>query len=257
MRFLELIRRLRGKRGVGQPVPTEILPGERVGPAEIEPLICPLRYDLKVRIDLCRLWLNEGGFELDRPGFWEGVPALEAYYVWFREVEVRRFRRDLAGDDSRVRGEFPSRVRRALTLWESLAATGLDADARIRLRTGERIRSVNGKCLGARFFPADGCHRIAWVYARGARQLEPDQFIVERFQDFLPLDNTRLLLRTLPLSQEQYCAFLSAYYCQGKTVDSPLEILREVDASTPEKLREVLSVLEADYPGATSEWKRS
>ena len=230
----------------------EIVPGSALAkPIDISRLICPLRYDLWVRIDLVRLLRDEPElYREDFSGFLSRPPA-RAYHVWFKEVCCGRFRPRLYRNPKLLERAFVQRIRETAALQESIDRHGFDGSKPIRLMSGRSIRTVNGKRIGSRYFAGDGCHRMACLYASGRTSLEPAEYEVAIHPSFQPLDNTSILIRHLPLDRTAYLRFISSFYCDGDEIDSADGILRHVAGRRPELLPELRSVLASDLPRVT------
>ncbi len=224
-----------------------IVPGARVGHAvEIERLVCPLRYDVQVRLEFIRLLRDEWTrYDRDLNGFLEH-PAAADYFVWFREVACARFHPEVYRREPAVRRRFRERVHATARLWRSLERDGYRLSRPIRLLSGETVELVNGKALATRLFAGDGCHRMACLWLSGRSHLEPRHYEVEVRRRLEPLDNTAILIRALPLDGRAYLEFLSRFYCDGAALDSVDALLRDVAAHRPELLSELESVLAAD-----------
>ena len=227
----------------------EIVPGHAIGRSiDMERLICPLRYDLCVRIEFIRLLRDEPAlYERDLDGFLRR-PAARAYYVWFKEIACARYRRDLYPSDALVTPAFIERVHETAGLWRSIQRNGDDTSTPIRLWSGRSIRSVNGKPIASEYFAGDGCHRLSCLYLMGQRRLEPAEYEVRVARRFQPLDNTSPLIRLLPLDRTAYLRFISRFYCGGLELESADEILRHVRAHDPNLLAELTAVFDFDLP---------
>lgn len=226
---------------------SRIVPGTRIGRAiEIERLVCPLRYDVWVRLEFIRLLRDEWAlYERDLNGFLEH-PAAAAYLVWFREVVCARFHPEVYRREAAVRRRFRERVRATARLWRSLERDGFRLSRPIQLLSGEAVEMVNGKAVATRVFAGDGCHRMACLWLSGRSRLEPRHYELEVRRRLEPLDNTAILIRALPLDRRAYLGFLSRFYCDGAALDSVDALLRDVAARKPDLLPELESVLAAD-----------
>lgn len=225
----------------------EVVPGSEIGESiGIGRLICPLRYDILVRVEFFRLlrdeWDQYTG-DLDR--FLERAES-RAYYVWFKEVRCARFDPHIYRDERLVRQAFVEKVHRTAKLWSSIDRSGFDASKPIGLMSGRAIRRVNGKAIDSTYFPGDGCHRIACLYLSGLRRLEPEHYQVVVHRNFEPLDITAVLVEHLPLDRTTYLKFVSSFYCDGRKLDSPDPILQHVASEKPNLLPELESVLAFD-----------
>jgi hypothetical protein len=229
----------------------EIVPGSEIGESiDIDRLICPLRYDLGVRIDFIRLLrdqraLYDDDLNDDLHGLLEH-PQSKAYYVWFSEVHCARHRHEIYGDTRLVQPAFIQRVHQTARLWRSIERDGYDRSQPIRLGSGRSIRPVNGKAINATYFAGDGCHRMACLYVTGQTRLEPDHYVVRIQRRFTPMDNTAMLIEHLPLDRSGYLRFISHFYCEGLELDSADEIRQHVASQRPGLLPELESVLASD-----------
>ena len=228
----------------------EIVPGTTLAESiNIDHLICPLRYDLQVRIGLIRLLRDEGAlYQHDFPAFLKRAPV-RAYFVWFQEVCCARYRPRLYRDPKLLGPAFVQRLHDTAKLWQSIERHGFDSSTPIRLISGRSIRSVNGKLISSStYFAGDGCHRIACLYVAGRTSLEPTHYEVAVRPSLQPLDNTAILAQHLPLDRTTYLGFISRFYCDGAELDSADEIRKHVGVRNPPLLAEVESVLAFDLP---------
>jgi hypothetical protein len=225
----------------------EVVPGSEIGESiDIGRLICPLRYDLRVRIDFFRLLRDEWDrYTDDLDGFLERAES-RAYYIWFKEVGCVSFEPRIYRKEKLVRPAFLKRVDRSAGLWRSIDRSGFDASNPIRLRSGRAIRRVNGKTINSIYFAGDGCHRIACLYLTGLKRLEPEHYHVVVQRHFEPLDNTAILVKHLPLDQTAHLKFISRFYCDGRELDSAERILQHVASEKADLLPELESVLAFD-----------
>jgi hypothetical protein len=228
---------------------SRIVPGRELGDVvEIARLACPLRYDLRIRIDFVRLLSRQWDtYQNDLPGFLRQPESL-AYRVWFRDVACARFQPQLVHDESRLATAFVDRVHETARLWRSIESNGYNPATPIQLRAGDKVKPVNGKLLQAAYFAGDGCHRMACLSVLGQTSLQPEQYEVKILQSFEPLDNTSVLIRQLPLAPQRYLHFLSSFYCDGRELDTPEAILAQVASVKPDLLGELQSVLAFDLP---------
>lgn len=227
----------------------EVVPGIKIAKTiDIGRLICPLRYDLWVRIEFVRLLRDEWTlYSDDLPGFLDR-PQSRAYYVWFKEVRCALYHPQIYRNEERVESEFVTRVQETAALWKSIERNGYDRSTPIRLGSGRSIRSVNGKTINATYFAGDGCHRMSCLYVTGQTRLEPEDYEVQVRREFEPLDITATLVQRLPLDRASYLRFLSRFYCDGLQLDSADRILRQVASEKPDLLAELESVLAFDLP---------
>jgi hypothetical protein len=227
----------------------EIIPGTTLGDTiDILRLICPLRYDLRVRIDFLRLLRDNWSlYSNDLSRFLER-PESKAYSVWFRDVRCPRYHPELLVDDQQLLAAFIDRVRQTAGLWESIQRDGYDRSRPIRLESGRTVRNVNGKHVNSRYFTGDGCHRMASLYLSGQTRLEPADYEIRLHRDLEPLDITAELLTLLRLDRQAYLDFICSFYCDGVHLDSAERIVQHVSAYRPELLPELESVLAFDLP---------
>ena len=225
----------------------EIVSGREIGKSiEIERLICPLRYDLRVRIDFIRLLRDDWPlYTEDLQGFLER-PESRAYFTWFKEVACARYMPELHRNEELLKPAFINRVQETAKLWALIERHGYDPSTPIRLKSGRSIRAVNGKTIDSIYFAGDGCHRMSCLYLRGQTRLDPEQYEVEIHPEFQPLDNTALLIKHLPLDRSTYLRFISRFYCGGATLESADQIREHVAAERPQLLPELTSVFAFD-----------
>jgi hypothetical protein len=242
----ELIRRAWARIArLGQ----QIVPGSALGESiDIGRLICPLRYDVWVRIEFIRLLRDEWAlYRDDLSAFLDRAPA-RAYYVWFRDVRCVRYHPQVARDPELLESAFMERVHKSARLWHSVDRDGFDVSTPIRLMSGRSIRNVNGKAIRGRYFAGDGCHRIACLHLIGRANLEPAHYEVSIQPSLEPMDNTAILIDCLPIGRAAYLRYLSHFYCDGAELDSADGILHDVASRKPDLLPELESVLAFDLP---------
>jgi hypothetical protein len=225
----------------------EIVPGSEIAESiDIARLICPLRYDLWVRIDFIRLLRDEWAlYTGDLQGFLDR-PQSRAYYIWFKEIVCARYMPQIYRDEKLVKRAFVQKVHETARLWRSIDRNGFDSSTPIRLGSGRSIRSVNGKTIKSTYFAGDGCHRMSCLYVAGQTRLEPEHYEVHVHRDFEPLDNTAILVKHLPLDRATYLGFISRFYCDGLKLDSADQILQHVASKKVGMLPELESVLAFD-----------
>jgi hypothetical protein len=227
----------------------QVVSGNTIGQAvDIARLMCPLRYDLWVRIEFIRLLRDESKLYSGDLAEFLDRPESRAYYRWFKEVACARFHPDIYRDDRLVQPVFLRRVQETSKLWDSIQRTGYDWSSRIRLRSGRTVQQVNNKRIDSANFLGDGCHRLSCLYVMGQTQLDPSQYEVEVAPVYQPLDNTAILIKSLPLDRIRYLRFISRYYCHGLELDSPDEIRARVAEKRPSLLSELESVFAFDLP---------
>jgi hypothetical protein len=227
----------------------EILPGTEIAKAiDIDRLMCPLRYDLWVRIEFIRLLRDQWAhYTDDLTGFLDR-PQSRAYRVWFKEVRCALYSPQIYRNEELLQAEFINRVRQTAALWRSIERDGYNRSTPIRLGSGRSIRNVNGKTINSTYFAGDGCHRMSCLYVAGQTRLKPEDYEVQVHPDFEPLDITAMLVRQLPLSRTAYLDFLSRFYCSGSQLPSTDQIRQYVASEQPELRAELDSVLAFDLP---------
>ena len=234
------IARISGKR-------CRVFEGEEIGlDIDIESLICPLRYDIRVRINFYNYYeQNRKLYENDLNSFLEGSPA-RAYYKWYKEDNLRLYRPKIYHQENRVNSYFLKKVKNAVKLFESIKQKGYDTTFPIRLKTGKTIIHENKKKLCATYYAGDGCHRLACLYCLGFKYLPKSHYIVTLRKKCIPNDSTHYLIRKIPLSTEEYFRFISSYYCEGREFINLQDIIDYLNLRRPDKLDEVLSVIHED-----------
>lgn len=227
----------------------EIVPGTALGESvDIDRLICPLRYDICVRIEFLRLLRDEWSLYHEDPGAFRQRPPARDYYRWFRDVRCARYEPRVLRSPAALEAAFLRRMHQTAGLWRSVERGGLDPSRPIRLITGRSIQRVNGKTIQAACFPGDGCHRIACHHLAGQKRLGPAHYEIQVRSTLRPIDNTAILIDSLPLSRPAYLRYLSRFYCDGAPLESPDALVRHVASRKPELLPELTSVLASDLP---------
>jgi hypothetical protein len=225
----------------------EIVSGRQIGESiDIDRLICPLRYDVFVRIEFIRLLRDQWDLYSDNLQDFLDRPQSRAYRTWFREIACARFMPQVYRDDQLFEPVFVKRVHETATLLRSIDRNGYDSSTPIRLASGRSIHAVNGKVINSSYFAADGCHRMSCLYLTGQTRLDPEQYEVEIHPTFRPLDNTAILIDRLPLDRATYLRFVSPFYCDGSTLDSADKILEYVALNKASLLPEAKAVLAFD-----------
>ena len=245
MRFGEAAGRIRRRLSR---VVREVVPGTRIGKSVgIGRLICPLRYDIWIRVRFMQLLRDEPSLYQQRPDEFLRRPQARAYWIWYREVACARFHPSAYPHEHLLQARFRQRVEQTAGLWRSFERQGFDRARPVRLASGRVIEAVNGKRVEATIFAGDGCHRLAALYLSGHHCLEPPQYEVEVHRRYRPLDNTAILCRALPLDVRSYVHFLSRFYCDGVILHDLADLVRKVAAEKPRLLPELESVLAADH----------
>jgi hypothetical protein len=216
-----------------------------VVPVPIRTLASPLRFDLEVRRDFLRLCAEH----LERAGECDdvltGLARESSYWLWWTEVYCPRNAPQLLGDpDARGRA-FGARVRASFELCRSLRDRGFDAREPIVLKAADRVLPTDtGKTVAAPFFAGDGCHRIGLLWLSGQDELAPEQYVVKRYRELAPLDNT-YRLRAAFADAREYLRFIGSGYGVWQPT-SAAELIARLRVHAPEREAEVQSVLRAD-----------
>lgn len=220
----------------------------------IASIVCPLRYDVLVRRDFLAFYAQHRDLYASDAAAFVALARQGAYYRWFMQSEAIRCKRDLLGDVPALEAEFVTRVHRVARLYESVVEHGFDPQFPIILKTAERLLPPTadklgpptGKVVSARYFLADGCHRLALLMAMGCSVLPATYFRVKCFREFSPFDSTSLLARRLPIEPAAYFAFLSSAYCAPQVFEDGASFIRYIRERKPQLLAEVLSVIRVD-----------
>jgi hypothetical protein len=221
---------------------------------DIASLVCPLRYDVLVRRDFLSFYAAHRDLYFSDFDSFVNLAKQSSYYKWYVNCKLIRRKPGLLGTDKALEVGFRKRIRRSAALYENVLKDGFARQFPIILRTAERLlppttaRSgpQTGKFVSARYFIADGCHRLALLMAMGQTVLPANHFRVQCFREFSPFDSTILLVRSLPINAATYFAFLSSYYCAPLVFEDGDTFLRHVSELRPEFLKEVLSVIHVD-----------
>ena len=232
---------------------TSVQPAELGDGIDIGPLVSPLRYDVLLRRDfLASVARDDGARRQDEAAFIEEARR-GPYHTWFLESEV--IRTGLAGRDPTVlEALFTERVRRVVALYERLEAGSGALDEPIVLKTAERILpptaermgAPTGKLVSARYFVADGCHRLAYLMLDGRTRLAASEFRVRAYRTFSPFDSTGLLVPRLAPPPADYFSFLSMGYTAPLVfIDGP-SLLGHLRATRPDLVEEVEAAMRVD-----------
>jgi hypothetical protein len=225
----------------------EIVAGTDIGkPIDIDRLMCPLRYDLWVRIEFISLLRDEWELYTEDLEAFLVRPESRAYRTWFKDVRCALYSPRLYHDETQVELAFIERVHQTAQLWASIERQGYDRSKPIRIGSGHTIQHVNGKAVKSTYFAGDGCHRMSCLYVTGRTHLEPDQYEVLIQRILKPLDITAMLLTKLPLNKAKYLNFISRFYCDGLQLGSAERLLQHVAANRADLLPELESVLAFD-----------
>lgn len=221
---------------------------------DIASLVCPLRYDVLVRRDFLAFYAAHRDLYIADFDAFVDLAKQGSYYIWYMQSEVVRCKRDLLGNEESLEAGFVDRIRAAAALYEAMRERDLVRKFPIILKTAEQLLPPTtdksgpptGKVVSARYFLADGCHRLAFLMAMGYTVLPTIYFRVKCFREFSPFDSTSLLVRSLPINQSTYFAFLSSYYCAPFVFEQREAFLRYISEKRPEFWQEVLSVIHVD-----------
>lgn len=225
----------------------DVVPGAKLGSViDLNRIICPLRYDICIRIEFIRLLRDEWTLYEEDFDLFRTRPAAKAYFVWFRDVRCATYQPKLLHNAARLEAGFMRRVRQTARLWRSMESNGFDTSRPIRLGGGRLVQEVNGKAINGTLFAGDGCHRIACLYLLGWRRLEPIHYEVAVQYCFKPFDNTATLIKSNALDLTAYLRYISKFYCDGLEVDSVDTIRQHVYVRKTELLPELESVLAYD-----------
>lgn len=214
----------------------------------IAPLVSPLRLDILVRRD----WFEfraarRERFDADFDALLE-ASLRHPYGIWFREVVAGSVHPEFLASEERFLSEFAARLRRSIALQDSFEVNGFDAARPIALNAGELVHpTASGKRIAAELYAGDGCHRLALLMCAGRERLEPGEYVVRRFVEYTPRDNTGLLLAPLGMQADDYYRFLSLAYGEGADA-SRESLLERVRARQPGRLAELEGILRADAP---------
>lgn len=221
---------------------------------EIAALIAPLRYDVLIRRDFLAFYAaHRGLYSADFEAFVQAAKH-GSYYRWFMTSEAVRCKRDLLADADALEREFVDRVRRAAGVYEDLLAHGFRVQSPIILKTAEHLSPPttdpqgppSGKQVSARYFLADGCHRLAMLMLLGYTVLPAEYLRVKCFHSFSPFDSTSLLAQSLPLEPDAYFSFLSGRYCAPAVFTHKDQFVDYIRQHKPEYLDEVSSIIRVD-----------
>jgi hypothetical protein len=212
----------------------------------IDELISPLRYDICVRMDFFRMYAERKGlFDRDFNLLIE-TSKNHPYFVWFKEINCRKFHPDLLRNERTFNAAFSDRVRQSALLYTSFRDHGFQKHRPLLLYACNRLkRTVSGKIVDRAVYMGDGCHRLALLRLAGQRWLEPEKYVCRTFPKLSPLDNTFDLLEQLSISSTDYFRFLSLGY-GGEAHDTKEAFLSYVRSSQSHRYDEVLQVLSQD-----------
>ncbi len=221
---------------------------------EIAAIICPLRYDVLVRKDFFTFYAAHCDlYNSDRGAFVDLVKQT-SYYTWYLESESLRLKSKVRDNPQVLEWRFLMRLDRAISLYKSVQMNGFSKRYPIVLKTAKHVLPPTtkrggpstGKQVGAKYFLADGCHRLALLMALGFKVLPAGYFRVKYYQEFSPFDSTSLLARLLLTEPAPYFRFLSTYYTAPVVLTNRNDFLSYVANHNPVLLDEVRSVIRTD-----------
>ena len=221
---------------------------------EIARIVCPLRYDVHVRRDFFIFYAAHRDLYNSDPNAFVECSKETNYYTWYLESEAVRTNQSLRDNLVALGADYSRRIQRAVALYESVQNEGFQTRFPITLKTAKRLLPpttrpggpATGKQIAAKYFLADGCHRLALLMALGYDRLPAGYFKVKYFQQFSPFDSTKLLVRRVLADPSAYFGFLSSYYTAPEVLTNRDDILKHIQTSKPELLAEALSVIRAD-----------
>lgn len=220
-------------------------PGEQT--VDVRDLISPLRFDVVVRAQFFDFLSDNRGRTLAEL---QHAALDQPYFTWFRDVECARFFPELLTQPDRLQSRFEARVAQARTTLQSYEQNGFDRRWPVTLlRTRAHSTTDTGLPIGARLHIGDGCHRLA-LLLRDGRDLEPGMYLV-RSATGPVIDNTAVLLRSLPVTPEQYLWFLSAGSVPGPHHDVA-DLRSELALRHPERVDELDTFARVHLPLTTS-----
>jgi hypothetical protein len=241
----------RSSHGFRRRIPGLVRLAYRAGrePVPIDDLVSPLRYDILVRQRyLEALREHRSLADEDFAAFME-LSRRQPYYTWFTRVVVPHGNHpEIAHDEERLDAAFERRVRRSVALHDSFESGGYDKRRPIILRSGTEITPTStGKRLARRLFAGDGCHRLAWLRLTGLKALEPGMYRVHVAPVHTPKDETARLLEAMPISRDEYFAFVSLSYAD-RELSSEEALLDHVRSTAPARLPELEGLIAVDAP---------
>jgi hypothetical protein len=209
----------------------------------IDELISPLRYDVCVRMEYFRLYVdNRELFDQDF-GLFVEISKNHPYFVWFKAIHCGKLHPELLRNEQTLRAAFSHRLRRSAVLYSQFRVRGFDKNRPIVLYACKSLEPTStGKIVDRAVYMGNGCHRLALLKLAGHRWLESDMYVIRTFPTYSPTDNTRDLLPNLSLSSREYFRFLSLGY-GGAIHDTKQSFLNHVLNSQPQRYGEVLQVI--------------
>jgi O-antigen/teichoic acid export membrane protein len=211
----------------------------------LDELISPLRYDIVLRSSFMALIATHRDMaDRDLKSFLR-LALTHPYYRWYREIAWSFNPR--AARAIPVDVHFRWRVARSIELFDSFQRNGFDSRCPVTVRRVTKpALTVDGKCIGNRFVPLDGCHRLALLANAGFRELTPDMYVIDTSGVGPPRDNTVRVLPFSSLNEREYFSFIGRGY--GVTADSEVTLLLAVAAKGAQQVDEVRSILKVDLP---------
>jgi hypothetical protein len=163
---------------------------------DIKQLVYPLRYDVVVRRDFIRFCEKRWQlYEADFESFFLKAMA-QPYYTWFYHVYVPRMCAKFIGDSVAINDEYAKRVKATVELYRLISSQGFNPAFPIMPNTGENIlKTASGRATGAKYYMADGCHRLACLMVLGYKSIPKEYVRVRCYKTLTPLDNTSILER--------------------------------------------------------------
>ena len=208
---------------------------------DIGQMISPLRLDVLVRASIFEAWAADWDHFRTRPDDALELAQSHAYRIWFDSIADERIRRTYG--ESSADEAFAWRVRRSHRLLGRFIDDGFDKRQPITVKLHRGGTTPNGKVMGPRIYPVDGCHRLALLWANGTRELAPALYRLLPTESATQ-DNTTLLLNELDLSPEDYYSFIGHGYGIPEA-GSANELTTAIGESDP-RHEELVSVLAAD-----------
>ncbi len=180
-------------------------------------IVSPLRYDVLVRRDFYSFYAAHRDLYLeDRNGFADLARKDQLLYLVLgvrgrTRQQSPAYEQNLAGFQVFAANEPSSpAVRERQTVRVPDSVSDHPQDGKPDPSPYDESRGASsGKRLGAKYFLADGCHRVALLMALGHQNLPAEYFRVKHYQEFSPFDSTVLLARRVVQDASEYYCFLS------------------------------------------------
>ena len=212
---------------------------------DLDRLVSPLRYDVVVRERYLDFLEEHLALYFDDFDAFDAKAREHPYFVWFRTIAIHRIAPG-GVDDEALTAAFRERLRKTTRLFLAFRDRGFDPTFPIVVRQGGPLAAtVTGKVLTDRWFPVEGCHRLALLRRAGHRRLHPSWYRVRTGPGWAPPDNTHALLRALEVPGTDYYSFVALGYGE-RGCDDPQLLLAALEASRPELVGEVGRILEVD-----------